>query len=154
MRLYLVRHGEAKSKQEDPARSLSAKGLQDVSNMAAFLKNLNLRVSAVRHSGKTRAAQTAELIAAAVSSDGGIIVSEGLSPNDPVQPLGEEVKVSTRDLMVVGPLPFLGKLASMLITGSDSVDVAAFRQGGIVCLECDESAAWRICWMVTPEILP
>jgi phosphohistidine phosphatase len=154
LRLYLVQHGEAKSKEEDPDRSLSAKGSRDVSNMAAFLKNLNLRVSEIRQSGKTRAAQTADLLAMAVSSDAGIILSAGLSPNDPVRPLVEEVKGLKGDLMVVGHLPYMGKLAAALIAGSESIPVVAFQQGGVVCLERDEGDTWRVSWMVTPEILP
>lgn len=154
MRLYLVQHGEAESEEVDPERSLSAKGLQDVTKVAAFLRKLGLRVAAIRHSGKTRAAQTAEFLASVVAGDSGVIRTSGLSPNDPVGPLVEEIKGSADDLMVVGHLPFLGKLASALTTGSESASIVAFQQGGVVCLERDEGATWRVRWMIVPEILP
>jgi len=36
MFLYLVQHAEAKKEEEDPARGLSEKGLQDIKKMAAY----------------------------------------------------------------------------------------------------------------------
>ena len=38
MRLYLIQHGEAKSKQDDTERSLTDKGIREVSALAEFLK--------------------------------------------------------------------------------------------------------------------
>jgi len=55
--------------------------------------------------------------------------------------------------MIVGHLPFLGKLASLLLTGCESANTVAFKQGGIVCLSRSELKQWQINWMVTPEIL-
>lgn len=153
MRLYLAQHGEAKPKEEDPDRGLSVKGSRDVSNVAHFLRHLDLSISEIRRSGKTRAAQTADILADAVSSDAGIVRSAGLSPNDPVEPLVQELKGLNNDLMVVGHLPYMGRLAAALIAGSDSIPVVAFQQGGVVCLERDEGDAWRVRWMVTPDIL-
>lgn len=92
MRLYLVQHGLAESEQDDPQRSLSAEGLRDVNKTARFLKNLDIRVAVIRHSGKTRAAQTADLLGTAVSSRSGVSAAAGLSPNDPVEPLVAEIK--------------------------------------------------------------
>ena len=63
MRLYLVQHGQAKSEELDPQRGLTEQGVQDVERLAAFLKPLSLAVQVVWHSGKTRAAQTAEILA-------------------------------------------------------------------------------------------
>ena len=37
MRLYLVQHGAALPKQQDPARALSSQGVQEVTRMAAML---------------------------------------------------------------------------------------------------------------------
>jgi phosphohistidine phosphatase len=56
--------------------------------------------------------------------------------------------------MIVGHLPHLARLASLLITGSETLEVAAFQQGGVVCLEHDRAGeSWRIKWMLVPEIL-
>jgi phosphohistidine phosphatase len=152
MKLYLVQHGESKPEDVDPGRGLTNKGIADVRKVADFLKPLRADVKAVWHSGKTRAQQTAEILTDVVAA-GDFQVREGLAPNDPVDPVKDKLALIHNDLMIVGHLPFLGKLASILVAGSESADVVAFRHGGIVCLERDETGAWRVHWMVTPEIL-
>jgi phosphohistidine phosphatase len=153
MRLYLVQHAESKPESEDPARGLTDKGQADVKKVVAFLKPLGLTVSAIWHSGKTRAVQTAEILAQAITASQGVTKHDGLAPLDPVQPIQDQVSRSPDDLMLVGHLPFMGKLASALAAGSDSADAVAFQQGGIVCLERDEHGTWRIRWAVTPEVV-
>lgn len=67
MKLYLVQHGEALPKEVNSDRSLSDQGRQDAERLARFLAGRGVRVSRVWHSGRTRARQTAELLAAAVA---------------------------------------------------------------------------------------
>jgi phosphohistidine phosphatase len=153
MRLYLVQHGEARSESEDPERNLTGKGTRDVEKVAAFLKPLSLSVPEVRHSGKARAARTAEILAAAVGA-GEVAARDGLAPNDSVAPARKEVEAADRDLMIVGHLPFMEKLVSLLVAGSDSVRAVAFRQGGVVCLDRAEDGSWAVLWAVTPDLLP
>ena len=81
MRVYLVQHGRAKSKEEDPQRRLTDKGIGEVQKVADFLRPLELRIDAVWHSGKARAQQTAELLAEAVSDRDRVVQREGLGPN-------------------------------------------------------------------------
>ena len=64
MQLYLVQHGAAKSEAEDPQRSLTAEGTKTIEGMAKYLSSLKLHVCRIEHSGKDRARQTAEIIAA------------------------------------------------------------------------------------------
>ncbi|MHC4983508.1 MAG: phosphohistidine phosphatase SixA [Planctomycetota bacterium] len=153
MRLYLVQHGQAHSEEVDPDRHLTERGAEDVKKLAAFLKPLCLRVKAIWHTGKARAAQTAELLAPALKATGKVEQRRGLAPNDAVEPIGEELRSLGRDLMIVGHMPFLGKLAAFLVARDSLAGVAAFQQGGLVCLELDESGRWRICWMLVPELL-
>ena len=154
MRLYLVRHGEAKSAEEDPARSLTDRGRRDVEKVAAFLRPLGLCVSAVWHSGKARAIQTAEILAAALAPPAPLLRREGLAPTDPVEPVAEEIAGLFGDLMIVGHMPFVGRLASLLVIGRDVPEVAAFRAGGALCLEGGGQEPWRVGWMIVPDILP
>lgn len=111
MRLYLVRHGSARPKSEDPDRHLSDEGIRQVRKVAAFLSPLGIRVSAIWHSGKTRAAETAEIIAEAVKAGGGVVEHEGLAPKDAVAPVARQAARAGRDLAIVGHLPFLGRIA-------------------------------------------
>ncbi len=152
MRLYLVQHGKAKSKDEDPDRPLADEGRDDVERMADFLAGRDIELEAVWHSGKTRAAQTAEILAESVVTTDGVTHRDGLKPNDIPDPVQKEINSRRRDVMIVGHLPFLNKLASLLITGREGADVVAFQKGGIVCLEQDDEGAWRLAWMVTPDL--
>jgi phosphohistidine phosphatase len=54
--------------------------------------------------------------------------------------------------MIVGHLPFMEKLASLLVAGSEDADIVAFQMGGVVCLERDDVGVWRVRWMVTPDM--
>lgn len=154
MRIYLVQHGKAKSKDVDPDRSLTDRGVRDVEKMAAFLKPLGLRVRAIWHSGKTRAAQTADILGSALEATQGVVQREGLAPNEPIGPVREAVTSAAEDLMIMGHLPFLSKLASALVAGSEEADVIAFQMGGVVCVERSEDDGHRLLWMVNPELLP
>ena len=67
MDLYLVQHAEAKPKEEDPERSLTDVGSENAERMAAWAARAGVRVEQIRHSGKKRAEETAEILAAALS---------------------------------------------------------------------------------------
>ena len=153
MRVYLVQHGEAASKDVHPDRPLTEKGRRDVEQIAALVRTLALEVSVVLHSGKARAEQTAEMLGAVMNTANGVIQSADLAPNDPIEPIKGALTTAEDDVMIVGHLPFLGKLASALLTGSELADIVAFRQGGVVCLERDEDGIWRVVWMVVPELV-
>jgi phosphohistidine phosphatase len=153
MKLYLVQHGQAKAKDEDPHRPLTPRGREDVEKVAAFLKPLRLGVRTVRHSGKTRAAQTAEILAAAMAVEEGVVQQDGLAPNDSVAPTAQMLSGMTDDLMIVGHMPFMAKLAATLLTGDEAAGCVAFQQGGVVCLERSGEAAWQVAWMIVPELL-
>jgi phosphohistidine phosphatase len=153
MKLYLVQHAKAAPKQVDPQRPLTEEGSQDMQKVAAFVKPLNLSVDFLWHSGKKRAVQTAEALAEVIEVKQAEIAREGLAPNDDVSVLRNELASAGQDIMIVGHLPFLSKLASLLLTGSESADTVAFKQAGIVCLNRAETNQWQIDWMVTPELL-
>ena len=153
MHLYLVQHGKAKSKDEDPERHLSESGLQETQSIAEFAKPLGLHVEAVWHSDKPRSVQTAEILASAIKIEAGLVQHNGLTPNDPVKPVTEEIKEAQRDLMIVGHLPFLSKLASRLLIGDEERELVVFQNSGIVCLETDSGSEWRLVWMVTPGLV-
>ena len=54
-------------------------------------------------------------------------------------------------LMLVGHLPHMGRLASLLLAADPGKEIIAFRMGGIVCLSREEGG-WRLRWMLTPEV--
>jgi len=153
MKLYLVQHAEAASKDVDPQRPLSDQGRRDIQKVAAFIKPLNLSVDYLWHSTKKRAIQTAEILAEVVKINEAKIARDGLAPNDDVTQLKDELVSAQNDIMIVSHLPFVSKLTSLLLTGAESASTVAFKQGGIVCLSSSEPNHWQIEWMVIPELL-
>ena len=153
MKLYLVQHGEALSDEVDPARPLSDAGRQDVRDMAAFLAARPLVVARIAHSGKLRARQTAELLAAALAPGRPVEPRTGLNPNDPPEDLARELAKWNEDVMVVGHLPFMARLAALLVAGEQHGDLVAYRPGSVVCLERGSGGGWTVAWMLRPELL-
>lgn len=151
MRLFLVQHGEAVSKEVDPDRPLSEGGRQDVERLATFLAGRAVRAGRVVHSGKTRARQTAEVLAAALAPAARPEAIPGLDPNDPPTPIAEAASGWTEDVLVVGHLPFMDRLVALLV-GGGSGGIVGFRPGSLVCLERADGA-WTIAWMIRPELL-
>jgi phosphohistidine phosphatase len=153
MRLYLVQHAKAATEEQDPQRPLTKEGRRELQKVTEFIKPLKLSVDYLWHSEKKRAIQTAELLTEAVEIKKSKTVREGLGPNDDVASLKDELTAATGDIMIVGHLPFLNKLASLLLAERELADVAAFKNAGIVAISRNEGNQWQIDWMVTPEIL-
>ena len=100
MRVYLVQHGEANPEEVDPERRLTKKGAEEVRKVARFLGSLNLALDALWHSGKTRAEETAGILASALSAEA--CRRDGLAPKDPVAPVQQAIIEAGGDLMIVG----------------------------------------------------
>ncbi len=150
MKLYLVQHGNCVSKDVDPDRPLSDQGRDDVERVARFIKPLNIGAK-VWHSGKTRAMQTAEILAASVRVDGQVETAEDLNPNDDVEDIKYHIESLAKDIMLVGHLPFMSRLASLLLTDDENKDAIKFVQASVVCLS--DNDGWGLEWMVTPSIV-
>ncbi|MFC1633698.1 phosphohistidine phosphatase SixA [Planctomycetota bacterium] len=153
MKLFLIQHAKAVSKDVDPHRSLTDEGRRDIQKVAAFIEARNLEVDFLWHSGKTHAAQTAEALAKVVKVRAQMTVRDGLLPNDDVASMKDEFVSGGNDVMIVGHLPFLSKLASLLLTGDESAGTVAFQNGSIVAFEYSAEGQWQINWMVIPELL-
>jgi phosphohistidine phosphatase len=153
MKLYLVQHAKAVSKDIDPGRPLTGEGRRDIQKVAAFIEALNLEVDLLWQSGKTRAVQTAEVLAGVVKIKTKMTARGDLAPNDDVTAIKDELISSGHDVMIVGHLPFLSKLTSLLLTGNASAGTVAFQNSGIVALERSTDNQCQINWMVTPELL-
>jgi len=150
MALYLVQHGLSLPKEIDSERGLSEEGRSEVERIAGVAKGYGVTVSFIVHSGKKRALQTAEIMAAYLKPHLGIRPTSGLDPNDDVEPWVKKLE-SAADTMLVGHLPFLEKLVSRLIIGKPEPVVFKLQNGGILCLAM-HSGAWVIRWALMPHI--
>lgn len=149
--LYLAQHGKAYSEAEDPERRLTPEGITETEKVATFLARAGVRVREVVHSGKTRARQTAEIFARHLGASAR--AEEGLGPNDDPALWAAKAEALAGDVMVVGHLPHLSKLASLLLIGDPQREIVRFRYSGVVKLERGE-LGWRLAWYITPDVVP
>ena len=149
---YLVRHGEATSKEQNPARPLTEPGAKEVEQIAAWFTSTKLPVDEIRHSEKLRAQQTADIFAQHLGLPGRVTGCPGLSPNDDVQPVADSLSRETKSLMLVGHLPFMGRLVGCLVVGDPKQTVARFDAAGVVVLQRDDDR-WNILCALSPQLL-
>ena len=153
MKLYLLQHGDALPEEVNPNRPLSERGREDVKRLAEFVGTHGILVKRVYHSGKTRARETAEVVAARMATGVKIEATTGLNPNDPVEPFVKQTNNWQEDTLLVGHMPFIGRLAGYLLAGNSSSRFVAFTPGSMLCLERNETGIWAITWMLRPELL-
>lgn len=154
MHLYLIQHGEARSKEHDSERSLTDIGTESVNRVGHFLEeNGRVEVDTIYHSGKLRALQTADILVKSVAAENGLVETEGLAPMDDPGIWQRKLKDMHQNVMLVGHLPHLSRLAGLLLTGDAAREPVLFHNGGVVCLFRDADHQWMIDWIVIPEIL-
>jgi phosphohistidine phosphatase len=153
MALYLVQHGKSLPREQDPEQGLSKEGLEEVNRIAGVAAGYGVRPGTIRHSGRKRAQQTARVLAEALLAEGG--EAEPISDIGPVDDAAAFASTlhSDDNLMLVGHLPFMERLAGFLVTGSTERLVFKFQNGGIVCLDKNpEDGFWFIKWALMPKI--
>ena len=152
MALYLVQHGKSLPADIDPERSLSAEGTADTERIAKAASKYGVSPSSIQHSGKKRAEQTAQIFASLLNPENGVQQHDGLNPLDDVIPVARKMDFD-EDLMLVGHLPFMERLAAFLITGIAEKPVFRFQNGGILCLDNHpDTRTWVIKWALMPSI--
>ena len=147
--VYLVQHGQAKDKDEDPQRPLTAQGRLETERIAELAARLDLGVAEIRHSGKTRAEETAVIFARALGLMGEVTAVDGLGPTDDVAPVARGLSGETGPVMLVGHLPFMPRLTGQLVHENPEKPSAEFRYSGIVCLE-QGADGWQAKWQLNP----
>ncbi len=153
MRLYLVQHGEAKSKEEDPSRSLSSAGKEAVEKVGEFLARSSVvKIKQIIHSGKERAKQTAEILERFLKPEEGINKASGLDPLEDPSIWKNKLKDMEDDIMLVGHMPHLGRLSAVLICGDENKKIIDFQMGGVVCLKKEEES-FSVDWILVPKLL-
>jgi phosphohistidine phosphatase len=139
MDLWLVRHGEAVPESVDPARPLSAAGVRSVSAAAAALSGKMGRLDGVAASGKIRALQTAEIFCAAAGYPADRIEeTKALSPGATPEMFFAflEDQKGKENLLCVGHLPSIERIASSLLSAGDPVKIS-FGAGSVCRIRID-----------------
>ena len=153
MLLYLVRHGEAQSELVDPSQSISEQGLRNVQKMAAHLAGLNVHIDIIFHSQKMRAKQTAVVFGQFLRPREGVQETDHLGPLD--DPSEWEQRLRNRDvnIMLVGHIPFMPKLFSLLTCGFIDDSTITFGNASVACLKRLTDGSWVLQWMIGPEVV-
>ena len=151
MEFFLVRHGDARSSSEDPRRPLSQRGLEEVEAVARAAAG-RIAVTAIFHSDKLRARQTAEIFTRFVPAGNGVKQISGLATDDDPWIAKAELETAEAPVMLVGHLPHLGRLASLLLSGDSERPTVEFSTATIACLSWN-AGSWKFVWSLSPEEL-
>lgn len=148
---YLVRHGDAKSELEDPAKPLTDQGREEVRRVARYVACIGVEVAEIRHSDRLRARQTAEILAEHLMPRLGIRETDGLAPGAEPNRIRAELENADESLMLVGHLPHLSRLISTLVLGNSEMEIIRPGTGTMICLVKIERA-FRLQWILTPDL--
>jgi len=144
---YLVRHGEAVPETIDPRRPLTSLGREEVARVGDLIVGERAQVAVIYHSGILRAQQTAEILGEKLIPSGGILTMSGLQPMDDPDGALAELELISKPVMLVGHLPFMGRLAGLMISGDPDRANVDFAPATAVC--CSRAARhWEIKWIV------
>jgi phosphohistidine phosphatase len=109
-------------------------------------------VSRIVHSGKKRARETAEILAAILSPTDGLESRTGMNPLDDVRALAGSLDLD-KNIMLVGHLPFLERLIGLLVCDNPDQTVFKLQNSGILCLDrVPEVKNPVIRWALMPSV--
>ncbi len=132
--IYLVHHAAAVGPEIDPQRPLSAAGRAHAERVARQAAERGVRPAVIWHSGKLRARQTAEAFWHACNPLAPLTAVRGLQPSDPPEWVKDLVTGETREVMLVGHMPNLARVWSLL-TGGNAEAASGFPEHGLVALD-------------------
>jgi phosphohistidine phosphatase len=149
MEFYLARHGEAVADLIDPQRPLAPAGRESVRRVACLAAEKGVHVTVIYHSGILRAGQTADIFAQHLTPDDGVRPMPGLYPEDDPALAAAELAVARNPLMLVGHLPHLNRLASLLSCGDPDKKAMDFAPATMACY-AREGELWTLNWTIAP----
>ena len=160
MKLYIVRHAiaeENSSSGRDADRALPADGKERMRQAAAGLRKIDVAIDLILTSPYRRAAETADILSAAL---GGVEIrrlDELASGAEAVAVLAALKPYRSVDaLALVGHEPSLGHLASQIMSGSPDACPFPFKKGAVACFEVPSPRTplrGELLWLMTPKQL-
>ena len=157
MNLYLALHAEAEDKtppEQDAGRKIIQLGFDDIDRIGGFApvaKGGTLK--AIYHSPTVRPRETAEGFARHFPSRDGAVEADGLMAEDDISGWLERLNASEDNVMIVGHMPNLKRIAGSLIAGDEAAHPIQFKRAGIACLNRRDDKSWAVAWMVTPDLV-
>lgn len=143
MYLILMQHAKSKSKDEDPERGITETGKDETLKASEYLKLLNFPIDEIWYSTKKRSRETADIVTSVNKYKNKLSEKDFLSPMDHVKPAVKILNSRKKNIMIVGHLPYLSRLTSALLTGSENFEPVYFVNSGIVTF-VHENNSWKI----------
>jgi phosphohistidine phosphatase len=129
---------------------LTPAGREAVERVARRAAEKVMPISIIYHSGIPRAVQTAEIFALHFAPTQGLRVLGGLRPEDDPYIAAAELSAATAPVMLVGHLPHLGRLASLLSSGDPDSHTIDFRPATLASYSPHVSL-WKLNWTIAAE---
>jgi phosphohistidine phosphatase len=142
--IYLVHHADAVGADVEPQRPLSPSGLAHAEALATQAAAKGVKPVAIWHSGKLRARQTAEPFLRFCNPLAEFAAIHGLQPTDTPTWIRDLVAAEPRDVMLVGHMPNLPRVLTLLVNGDES-SLLSFPLHGMIALEA-AGERWRETW--------
>ncbi|MBF0368245.1 MAG: phosphohistidine phosphatase SixA [Magnetococcales bacterium] len=153
MKLLLAHHGEAVPKEVDRDRPLTPRGISEIERSGAFLAHGGVRVARICHSGKTRARQTADILARYLSDHQNLEIIPHIRPKDSADYLLYACTSWEKDTLIAGHGPHITRFVSLVLAGAQAPAQILSQPGTILCLERTEAHPFRLLWMLPPMLL-
>ena len=148
--IYLTRHGEAFTPEQDKERSLNELGRADIVKMGNILQGKGINVDKIFYSHKKRSKQTAEILAKALQSESKLSLLPSLDPEDSINPLSYFIDNYKENGIFVGHLPNIEILVAYLLNlGTEQLSFS-FAPGSVACLKHD-NGNYTLEWFVSPS---
>jgi phosphohistidine phosphatase len=95
--------------------------------------------------------QTAQIFADYLKPEKGGLETGSLAPMDDPTIWAKHISGMQENIMVVGHLPHMVKLAALLLCGNKEKMFFDFKMEGVVCLMRFDDDRWAMEWMLVPE---
>ena len=157
MEIYLMQHGPALPKEQDPDQGLAPDGKARIHTSGKALKKMGVNFDVILSSPKKRSRQTASIVAEEIG-----FPSEKIIETEKVKamaPPEETIKALTEyagneKILITGHLPSVAEIASFLLT-EGSKAIVEFEMGGCCRIDVEDlpTHSGHLRWYLTPEQL-
>jgi phosphohistidine phosphatase len=157
MNLYLALHAEVEDKTSpelDAGRKIVQQGFDDIDRIGGFAPVAkDGTLSAIYHSHTVRTRETAQGFAEHFKPRDGAVEIDGLMADDDISGWLERLNAADDDIMIVGHMPNLKRIAGSLVAGDEAAHPIQFARAGVACLNRRDDNSWAVSWMVTPALV-
>jgi len=157
MEIYLMQHGPALPKEQDPDEGLSPEGEARIHAAGKALRKMGIGFDVILSSPKKRSKQTAAIIAEEVGFPPEHIVETDkvkamTPPEETIKALSEYA--GNRRILIAGHLPSVAEVASFLLTEGSKATIE-FETGGCCRIDVEElpTHSGHLRWYLIPQQL-